>query len=176
LAAHALLGGVLRLKQLLDEPEPAERRRVGVVEAFAPNRMAGPEDDDPLFAEVRSRSEQLAGRGPQGLLDTCAEAYASLQEALPQSRADRAVSLLRVPDGQMSLRDCLRTRVLELVVHGDDLVASVPNWAPAPPPDAAVKVCLDVCLELATARVGGMGALRSFTRAERAEFDALRVL
>ncbi len=175
-AAHVLAGAVLRLKDLLEESEPADRRRVGIPEMFGPNRMAGPDDDDPLFVAVRSRSEELAEQGPLELLTMCAGPYAWLQEVLPRSLADRPVSLLRVPDGQTSLRDCLRTRLLEIVVHGDDLVASVPGWEPAPPPAGAVGACLGVCLELAAARVGGLGALRAFTRAERAEPDALRVL
>jgi len=175
-AAHALIGAVLRLAQLVEEPEPSERRRVGIPEAFSPNRMARPDDDDPLFVMLRSGSEQLAERGPAALLETCAAPYARLAVVLPESRADRAVSLVRVPDGQMSLRDYLRTRLLEIVVHGDDLVASIEGWEPTDPPPQAVSVCLQVCLQLAQAQAGGVGALRAFTREERAVPGALRVL
>jgi hypothetical protein len=175
-AAHALSGAVLRLAQLVEEPEPSDRRRVGVPEAFAPNRMAGPDDDDPLFVMLRSGSEQLAERGPAALLETCAAPYARLREVLPVTRAERAVSLVRVPEGQMSLRDYLQTRLLEIVVHGDDLVAGIEGWDPADPPADAVGVCLQVCLQLAQAQAGGLGALRAFTRAERAAPGSLRVL
>jgi hypothetical protein len=175
-AAHVLMGAVLRLEQVLDEAEPSDRRRVGPAEAFGPNRMDGPDNDDPLFDALRSRSEQLAEAGPHELLRSVALPYARLRDLLPQSAADRAVSLIRLPDGQLSLRDTLRTRVLELVVHGDDLAASVTGWEPVAPPADAVDVCLTLSLELAVARVGGLSALRAFTRAERAEPDALRVL
>ncbi|HEY2213594.1 MAG TPA: hypothetical protein VGH31_00965, partial [Acidimicrobiales bacterium] len=67
-------------------------------------------------------------------------------------------------------------RILELIVHGDDLVASIPGLRVPDPPAAAIDVCVSVCLELARARVGDVAVLRAFTRAERAEEGALRVL
>jgi len=64
----------------------------------------------------------------------------------------------------------------EVVVHGDDLVCSVPGMVAPDPPRASVEIALEVCLELAEARVGGLAALRGFTRSERALPGALRVL
>jgi hypothetical protein len=95
---------------------------------------------------------------------------------LPALRADRAVPLLRLPDAATSLADYLRTRVLELVVHGDDVVASVAGLVVADPPAAAVETCLGLCMELARAQLGDLQALRAFTRSERAAPDALRIL
>jgi hypothetical protein len=174
-AAH-VLGGVLRLGQLLDEPEPIERRPVRLDEFFGPNRLEQPDDDDALFVFLRASAEELAAAGPDALVASCAGPIERLRQRLPTERAGRAVSLVRVPDGQVSLSEYLRTRVLELVVHGDDLVASVPGWVAPEPPSAAVSVCLELCLELAHQRVGGLAALRAFTRSERADPGALRVL
>jgi hypothetical protein len=174
-AAHAVTG-VLRLEQQLGEDEPSERRRVETSEFYGPNRMTGPEDDDPLFVALREGAEKLAARGQDAVLEQCARSLAALRELLPRSAAARAISLLRVPDGQVPLSNYLRTRILEVIVHGDDIVASVPEWSGPEPPAGAVRVCLGVCLELAEARAGGMEALRSFTRAERATPGALRVL
>lgn len=176
LAAHGLSGSLLRLHQVVRDPAPDGLRRITVADAFGPNRMDGPDDDDPLFVTLRTGSEQLAERGPAGLLETCVAPLEALRTALPQCDAERGVAMVRVPDGQLSLRDFLRTRVLEAVVHGDDLVASIPDWEPPEPPAAAVEVSLGLCFELAVARVGGLTALRAFTRGERAEADALRVL
>jgi hypothetical protein len=175
-AAHAVTS-VLRLEQqLTQEDEPGDRRRVEIPEFYGPNRMDGPEDDDPLFVALRDGAEKLAAKGRSAVLKQCARSVAVLRELLPHCAAARAVSLLRVPDGQVTLSTYLRTRILEVMVHGDDIVASVPEWSGPEPPAAAVRVCLGVCLELAEARAGGMEALRSFTRAERAMPDALRVL
>ncbi len=90
--------------------------------------------------------------------------------------ATRAVPVLRLRGRQVALRDYLRTRVLELVVHGDDVVCSVPGLTVPDPPRSAVRVSLGVCLELAEARVGGLAVLRGFTRAERSQPGVLRVL
>jgi hypothetical protein len=83
---------------------------------------------------------------------------------------------VRIAGGVVSLRDYIRTRVLEVVVHGDDLVASVKGCDTPDPPPAAVEVCLELCLDLARAQLGDRTALRAFTRAERADPDALRIL
>jgi hypothetical protein len=90
--------------------------------------------------------------------------------------AGRAIRVVRVAGGQGSLDDYLRTRVLEIVVHGDDVACSFPGMLVPDPPDASLRVCFDVCLELARSRAGDLGALPAFTRAERAAHDLLRVL
>jgi hypothetical protein len=175
-AAHAVQGGVLRVEQLLEEPEPSDRRRIGVSEFFGANRMDSPEADDPLFVVLRSMAEGMAEAGPMRLLDQGAHALTRLRTVLPNCRADRAVSLARVPDAQVPFAAYLQTRVLEVVVHGDDLVASLPGCEAPEPPPSAVDVCLDVCLGLARARLSGLGALRAFTRSERVSAASLRVL
>jgi hypothetical protein len=174
-AAHAV-HGVRRLEQTLQESEPTGRRQVEMLEYYGPNRMADSEDDDPLFVTLREGAEKQAARGRDAVLEAGTRSVAALRDLLPRSAADRAVPVLRVPDGQVALSDYLRTRILELMVHGDDIVASVGEWPGPEPPAEALRVCLDVCLELAEARAGGMAALRSFTRGERATPGTLRVL
>ncbi len=175
-AAHAVQGGLLRLEQLLADPEPSGGRVVLVGEYFGPNRMADPGDDDPLFALLRARAEEFARQGPGAVAAACMASRDELARVLPQARADRAMPSARVPEGRAPLSDYLRTRVLEVIVHGDDLAASVSGWSAPDPPPAAVEVCLALCVDLARARVGGVATLRAFTRAERAHPGALRVL
>ena len=133
-AAHAVQGGILRLEQLLLEPEPTGTRRVDIPEFFGPNRMASVDDDDPLFVLLRAGAEDGAGAGPAALLEMARRSVAQLAELLPATPADRAIPLVRVPDGQVPLSEYLRTRVLEVVVHGDDVVASIDGWHPPDPP------------------------------------------
>jgi hypothetical protein len=175
-AAHAVQGGLLRLEGLLREPAPPIVRAVTLADYFGPNRVGHPDDDDPLFVALRAGSEAMARRGPDALVATAGEARAALSDRLRHSEADRPVAVARIPGGTTPLSDYLRTRVLEVVVHGDDLVASVEGLRAPEPPAAAVEVCLLVCVELARARVGDIAALRAFTRSERAAPDALRVL
>jgi hypothetical protein len=176
MAAHAVQGGVVRLIQVLNDPEPADGRPVTLADFFGPNRMARPDDDDPLFAVLRAGAEEVALQGQPALLESCRSARSTLAVLLPTIPANRAVSVVRIAGGVVSLRDYLRTRVLEVVVHGDDLVASVSACDALDPPPAAVEVCLELCLELARAQLGDLAALRAFTRAERTDPDALRIL
>jgi mycothiol maleylpyruvate isomerase-like protein len=175
-ATHAVYGGVLRMVQFLGEPEPPGDHPVELGQYFGPNRLAEPDDDDPLFVVLREGAEKTARRGPDVLLQTCRAGREELAHALRRTAAARAIPVARVPGGTTTASEYLRTRVLEVVVHGDDLMASVRGVDIGDPPTAAVTVCLEVCLALARAQLGDLGALRAFTRAERADPGALRVL
>jgi hypothetical protein len=174
-AAHAV-HGVRRLVQLLGDPEPPAEHPLALADYFGPNRITAPSDDDPLFVALREGAESAARHGPAALLASATTARDELARLLPVTPWRRAIPVVRVPGGTTTLSDYLRTRVLEVVVHGDDVLASVPGLIGPDPPVAAVEVCLGVCLELARRRLGDLGALRAFTRAERAEPGALRVL
>jgi hypothetical protein len=176
IAAHAVQGGLVRLVQVLQAPEPADGHPVTLADFCGPNRVAQPDDDDPLFAVLRAGAEEVALEGQPPLLESCRSARSTLAVRLPTIPANRAVRVVRIAGGVVSLRDYLRTRVLEVVVHGDDLVASVKGCDAPDPPPAAVEVCLELCLELARAQFGDLAALRAFTRAERADPGALRIL
>lgn len=174
-ASHAV-HGVIRLLQLLGEDEPPVGRVVTVAEYFGPHRVDDPARDDPLFVQLRAGAEDVARRGPHRLVARCGAARAELAVLLPMTREDRATPVVRIPGGTTTAADYLRTRVLESVVHGDDLVASVDGFMVPDPPLATVEVCLGLCLELARARLGDRQTLRTFTRAERSSPDPLRVL
>jgi hypothetical protein len=173
-AAHAVLG-VVWLEQLLKDTEPVGLRPVSVLEFFGLNRV-DEEGVDPLAASLRSSAEAFARGGADVVTTACATSRDELVRLLDRASSDRAVPVMRVTGGQVALRDYVRTRVLEVVVHGDDIVCSVPGLTTPDPPTRAVEVSLGVCLELARARVGDLGTLRGFTRADRALPEALRVL
>jgi hypothetical protein len=75
----------------------------------------------------------------------------------------------------MTLDEYLRTRVVELVVHADDLAASV-GVEPVPPQPATTAVAIDVLVGVARIRHGDMAVLRALARRERDTVRALRVL
>ena len=174
-ASHAV-HSVLWLEQLLRDSEPAGLRPVTIAEFFGTNRAEGSRDDDGFSASLRAAAEAFALTGPSVVITACTVSRDELVGLLASASADRAVPVIRVAGGQVSLEDYLRTRVLEVIVHADDVACSVPGLIVADPPRAAVDVSLGVCLEMARARVGDVGALRAFTRIERAEHGALRVL
>ncbi|HEY3842368.1 MAG TPA: maleylpyruvate isomerase N-terminal domain-containing protein [Acidimicrobiales bacterium] len=176
LVAHGAVAGVLRLEQVLGEPEPTDGTEVDVAAYYGPNRVGGVDGADPLLAMARAAGEELAQRGHAGVLESCRQGRTRLGAVLPEARADRVVPVLRVRGGVTPLADYLRTRVLELLVHGDDVVASVPGLTVPDPPSAAVEVCLGLCLDLSRARLGDVATLRAFTRAERVDPGSLRAL
>jgi hypothetical protein len=148
-----------------------------VTEFYGPNRVdARSQHEDHLASALRAAAEAFALTGATTVLDACTTSQNSLVSILATAPAARAVPVLRIPGAQVPLREYLRTRVLEVVVHGDDVVSGVRSARLADPPPEAVTVSIGVCLELAEARVGGLDILRSMTRAERAIPDALRVL
>ncbi len=174
-AAHDVQG-VVWLEQLLEDAEPVGGRTVELGEFYGMNRVDGEAVEDPLADSLRETAEGLATTGAPAVAAGCAVARRELVGLLGGASAGRAVPVLRVSGGRVALSDYLRTRVLEVVVHGDDVACSVGGLEVPDPPATSVEVCLGVCLELAEARVGALGALRAFTRAERAVPGALRVL
>jgi hypothetical protein len=175
-AAHAVQAGVVRLEQSLELAEPTSHRVVKVEEYYGPARLVNPGDDNELFVSLRAAAEAFATEGQPGIVASCVASREHVARLLPMSRADRGIPSIRLPDGQVPLEDYLRTRVLELIVHGDDVVTSVTGWRPSDPPPDAVTACLGVCLDLARARVGDVATVRAFTRSERATPGALRIL
>jgi Mycothiol maleylpyruvate isomerase N-terminal domain len=173
LAAHAV-HGVLWLEQVLKDGVPVGLRRVRVPEYMGLNRADG-EHDDPFGASLRSAAESFAQTGAHIVVAALTLARDELAALLSAAPASRPVPVIRVAGSYAPLSEYLQTRILEAVVHGDDVASSVPNIQVPDPPPEAVAVCLEVCVELAQARVGDVEALRAFTRVERAVPDALRV-
>lgn len=174
IAAHAV-HGVLWLEQVLKDAEPVGLRRVTVPEYMGLNRVDA-EHDDPFGESLRSAAEAFAQTGARIVAAALTVSRDELVALLSDAPAMRAIPVIRVAGGEAPLAEYLPTRILEAIVHGDDVVSSVPGLEAADPPSDAVRVSLDVCLELARARVGGLEALRAFTRVERALPDDLRVL
>ncbi len=173
LAAHAV-HGVLWLEQVLKDPEPVGLKRVKIPDYMGLNRVDG-EHDDPFGASLRSAAEAFAETGAHivaAALAVSRDDVATLLGAAPESRA---VPVIRVVGAYAPLSEYLQTRVLEAIVHGDDVASSVPDFRVPDPPPGAVATCLGVCIEMARARVGDLETLRAFARVERATPDALRV-
>jgi hypothetical protein len=105
---------------------------------------------------------------------------ATLAARLATEPPDRAVTVVRTRR-PVPLADYLASRVVEVVVHGDDLVCSLDpadgDEAPEPPA-RAVEVATALLLTGARQRCGDRAVLRALTRAERVPdpADVLRVL
>jgi Mycothiol maleylpyruvate isomerase N-terminal domain len=122
--------------------------------------------DDEANVSVRRSSEREAAVGPGVLATRAADAARELRSELAAQPADRAVFLPWGP-WSLTLEDLLRTRLLEIAVHHDDLACSVGRPIedlPAAATDAAVALLA----VLAVRKHGATAVLRALSRAERA--------
>lgn len=120
--------------------------------------------DDP--ANDRTSDEREAAAGSTALGGTVTAALLEVRQMLTEGRAEPVVL---IPWQGWSLRrnDFLLTRMLEIVVHGDDLAVSVGVRTPDFPDEVFAPV-LELLGGLAVTRHGQSAVLRALARAERA--------
>lgn len=131
LAGH-LARAVLNVERRLVSPPPADRTPVDAVTYFLAGVGPAPDPDDAVPLRIR---EQEAAGGPDALAEAFDTARARLAAQLPAMPPDRPVGVFV---HVLPLDQCLLTRLVELVVHLDDLAVSleVPlrRCPPGPPP------------------------------------------
>ncbi len=171
MAGH-LLRGVSTVEIYLDAPEPdaVPLNAPGYYHALA----LTPDIASALNREVRLKGDEVAEIGPRALCEAARALSERLGIRLAGERLDRR---LQVRDGiVISLDDYLRTRIVELTIHCDDMAHSI-GLADAPEPSArSGTFAIDTLVELARMRHGDLAVLRALARRERDNGSALRVL
>lgn len=122
---------------------------------------------------IRARGEEVAAGGHDALVELLDTAVTEAEATLARSAPDRLVRVVR--DLVLHLDDYLATRVVEIVVHIDDLAHSVGLPTPDLPP-AALEAAIRYLVDLARYRHGDLAVVRALTRRERDDVEALRVL
>jgi hypothetical protein len=112
------------------------------------------------------RQLTVAADGPAALAARTAAAAGWLEKRLPAEPAGRSVFLPWGP-WALTLDDMLRTRIMEIAVHGDDLSCSVDLREPGMP-FAVAATAIELLTRLAVRRHGTAAVLRALSRAERA--------
>jgi hypothetical protein len=124
-----------------------------------------------LHAGVRTRGAKEAAGGQEALLARLDATMQALDARFAAEPADRTLSVaagLLLP-----LDEYLVTRMVELVVHADDLAASA--GIETPEFDAMTMACTIGCmLAMVRARHGDIAVVRGFARRERDLIDAIR--
>ncbi|WP_433436952.1 maleylpyruvate isomerase N-terminal domain-containing protein [Nonomuraea sp. CA-141351] len=115
---------------------------------------------------VRRGGQAAAADGPGALVERTQALLDLLTAALPAEPAGRVVEL---PWSGWALRldDFLLTRLVELVVHSDDLAASVGLNTPELP-SSVIDPVVELLARLAVHRHGPTAVIRTLSRAERA--------
>jgi hypothetical protein len=126
-----------------------------------------------LHQAIRQRGEEAAAGAPAATVDRLASCATRLEERLETEPADRLVSVYR--GMVLRLDDYLVTRLIELVVHIDDVAVSAGLPTPEVGP-AATDTAIAALVDVARHRHGDLAVIRAMTRRERDEHAALRVL
>ncbi|HEY3501966.1 MAG TPA: maleylpyruvate isomerase N-terminal domain-containing protein [Actinocatenispora sp.] len=138
---------------------------IPVLEHFTGGAWVTSGVDSDANVGIRRRGEAAAAATtPAALADDVDAALAELRRALPAEPAERVVDL---GEWGLTVDDLLLTRVMELVVHADDLAVSV--GVPTPEmPAAATGATIDLLARIAAWRHGPLAVVRALSRGERA--------
>jgi len=165
LAAHLPLM-VERALQLLVGAE-TEGVSVDLVGFYGPNRREPGDPLEGLAGYLVTIAEEAASAGPEAVASRFDAAVTALEAVLEEASPERRVPVLQVPGGTTSVVTYLRTRIVELVVHADDLAASAGRRLELTGSEAAAETTIGVLVEMARGRVGDGDFIRALTRRER---------
>ena len=162
--AHHLLRQVVIAAELLDaEPGP---QPIALLEHYERAAWVKGGHDDPANVGVRTRSDEQAAVGPEAV---SAEARAALDRVPALLDRPREPDSVLIPwqDWSLTVDDFVTTRLMELVVHCDDLAASVD--LPTPEfPEAVLAPVLGLLTGVAVRRHGQVAVVRALSRPQRA--------
>ncbi len=170
LAGH-LLRATGSVEAYLDRPQP-DGEPIGAAEYYV-RAVDEPDIHSEVHRAIRQRGEEAAAGGYDSVRTGAYEVLDRLAARLDAEPSDRKIRAYK--DMVLRIDDYLITRVIELVVHVDDLAVSVGIPVPDLPAEAT-RVAIDALVETARLKHGDLGVLRALTRRERDEVEALRVL
>ncbi|HEY3528734.1 MAG TPA: maleylpyruvate isomerase N-terminal domain-containing protein [Nocardioides sp.] len=144
---------------------PAGEAPIPVVEHYLRAAWVSAGHDDEANVQIRRDSEVIAAEGPDSMRVLVGELEPRLAEALASDR--RGPVLVPWQGWSLSEHDFLLTRLIELVVHSDDLAASIDVTTPDFPDDVVTPV-LGLLTDVAIRRHGQWALVRALARPQRA--------
>lgn len=173
LAGH-LARGVLTVEQYIDAPAPPDATGVTDAPGYITAVLG---DHDPVHSgfhrSVRARSTDTSRVGASALAREVGRARLRLSERLDESSMERRVEVLQ--GVVITVEEYLRTRLVELVVHLDDLAVSVGEENSTDVPQDAYDEVAIVLVHVAVRRHGALSVIRGLARKERHP-EAVRAL
>jgi len=120
--------------------------------------------DSPIHDQIKDVSAAESAIGHGATAAKCRQLAADLEARLAAEPGDRLVA---ARGGRLlTLDDFCRTRLIEVLLHLDDLAVSTGQPRPATDPEGAA-VIIEICMNIARDRNGDWGVLYALTRAER---------
>jgi Mycothiol maleylpyruvate isomerase N-terminal domain len=164
--AHHLLGQARNTVRLLQEPTPPDAPVIALLEHY--ERASWVRDsragrDDP---EQTDKDNAGAQAGPETVLAEAVAAAGILPGLLSHPREPDVV-FIPWQGWALATPDWLTTRMMEMVVHADDLASSVGLDTPTFPEDVARPV-FGLLTDVASRRHGQVSLVRALSRPQRA--------
>lgn len=174
-SVSGLIGHLFRatgsVEAYLDRDEP-DRPPIDAATYYA-EAVGAPDIHSDLHRAVRQRGAEAAAGGHAALIDNWSALLTRLEKRLASEPPGRLVAVFK--GLVLSLDDYLVTRIVELVVHVDDVTASVDADVPGLP-DGAYDAAISCLVSVARLRKGDPAVIRALARRERDTVEALRVL
>ena len=164
LTHHLLMQAGNTVRGLQAAPDDAPPIALQEHSARAAWVAAGP--DDEANVSIREGENDGAQVGPDVILELAGEWAADLPALLEASR-DPDTIFIPWQGWSLTTEDFLTTRMMELVVHSDDLAASVGLETPTYP-DAVVTPVVGLLTGVAVRRHGQTAVVRGLSRPQRA--------
>lgn len=169
LSGHLLNSGVLLVDEALDAsgipdgPTMTATRILSLVPIAAA---------DPVHAHVRAVAEAAVIKGHTEVVEHTKDCLTRLRPLLEEAPPTCVVAF-RGGSFPMTLNELLRSRILELVVHLDDLACSV-EIVDLPVSDEALRLVCHLGIDIKIERNGSAEVLRGLFRPDGSGNDALR--
>jgi hypothetical protein len=138
---------------------------IPVAEHYARAAWVSAGHDEQANVEIREGSEGFAAQGPEAMRELLDELRPRLDEVLASDRSGPV--LIPWQGWSLTESDFLLTRMMEIVVHSDDLAASI-HVATPEFPDDVVHPVLGLLTEVAVRRHGQTALVRALSRPQRA--------
>ena len=121
--------------------------------------------DSPIHEQIKTVSAKESAIGYEATLEKCRTLAVDMKSRLASEPEDRLVGAL---GGRLlTLDDFCRTRLIEVLLHMDDLAVSVDEVRPETDP-AGPAIVIDICIGITRRVHGDWNTLYALARAERA--------
>ncbi|MGZ0220354.1 MAG: maleylpyruvate isomerase N-terminal domain-containing protein [Acidimicrobiales bacterium] len=118
----------------------------------------------PIHERIKDVSAQESSLGHAVIAEKCSQLAADLRARLAEEPDDRLVAALG--DRFLTLDDFCRTRMIEVLLHLDDLAVSTGQRRPATDP-TGTAIVIDISIGIARHMHGDWNVLYALARAER---------
>jgi len=164
--AHHLVAQVSNAVSILGGP-PSELAPITLAEHYRRAAWVRADLDEQANTGIRDGANLEAESGPEALAERVTEGLAGLPAALAAAEDGPDSRLIPWQGWALTAHDLMVTRLMELVVHSDDLAASLDVESPQFPGDVVAAV-LTLLTGVAVQRHGQTAVVRALARPQRA--------